>query len=65
MRRKITADRTYGSDYVVTQGLSRGDKVILQGLNGLKSGTPLKAVPASAPQVAKPPEQQQSQPRGG
>jgi membrane fusion protein (multidrug efflux system) len=58
VRRKISADRTYGSSYVVTQGLSRGDKVILQGLNGLRSGTPVKPVPANSPQVARPPGQQ-------
>jgi RND family efflux transporter, MFP subunit len=56
-RRKVSADRTQGADAVVTAGLKRGDKVIVQGLNGLKEGTPIKAVPASAPQNIMPPAQ--------
>lgn len=50
VRRKVTATRTYGSQWVVTSGLARGDKIILQGLNGLKQGAPIVPVPASAPQ---------------
>jgi membrane fusion protein (multidrug efflux system) len=57
VRRKVSADRTYGQDYVVTSGLNRGDKVILQGLNGLKSGAPVKAVPASSAQPVQPRKQ--------
>lgn len=49
-RRKVIADRTYGANWVVTQGLARGDRVILQGLNGLKQGAAIRPVPASAPQ---------------
>ena len=49
-RRKITTERTYGANWVVTQGLVRGDRVILQGLNGLRQGASIHAVPASAPQ---------------
>ena len=49
-RRKVTADRSRGNAFVVTQGLARGDKVIVQGLNGLKQGAPIKPVPVSAPQ---------------
>jgi membrane fusion protein (multidrug efflux system) len=71
VRRKITADHTYGSNYVVTEGLNRGEKVILQGLNGLRSGSPVKAVPASMAQDIKPPQPnsgeggRQSQPKAG
>lgn len=49
-RRKVFATRTYGADWVVTSGLNAGDKVITQGTANLKSGAPIKAVPASAPQ---------------
>ncbi len=49
-RRKVTAERTRGNNFVVTQGLAKGDRVIVQGLNGLRKGMAIKAVPASAPQ---------------
>jgi membrane fusion protein (multidrug efflux system) len=49
-RRKVVADRTFGTNWVVSGGLRPGDKVITQGTANLKSGAPIKAVPASAPQ---------------
>ena len=49
--RKVRADRTVGNDWVVTEGLKPGDKVIVQGLAKLKPGAPIKPVPASKPQV--------------
>src|SRR6185503_5624575 len=49
-RRKVVAARTYGANWVVTSGLSGGAKVITQGTANLKSGAPIKPVPASAPQ---------------
>lgn len=56
-RRKVTAARTSGADWVVTSGLKPGDKVITQGLgaNGFRTGSDVKAVPASAPQKVGPP----------
>ena len=57
LRRPVTAERTMGSNWVVTQGLRPGDRVIVQGLNNLKAGSAIKPVPASAPQrIAPPPE---------
>ena len=53
-RRKVLADRTYGDAWVVTSGLQPGDKVITQGTNNLRSGAPIKPVPASAPQKIEP-----------
>jgi membrane fusion protein (multidrug efflux system) len=53
-RRKVTAERTRGADSVITTGLRAGDKVIVQGLNGLKSGAAIKAVPSSSPQKVAP-----------
>lgn len=49
-RRKVVADRTYGTDWVVSSGLQPGDRVITQGTNNLRSGAELKPVPASTPQ---------------
>ena len=53
-RRKVLADRTYGDAWVVTSGLQPGDKVITQGTNNLRSGAPIKPVPAGAPQKIEP-----------
>jgi membrane fusion protein (multidrug efflux system) len=50
MRRKVVTTRSYGSNWVVTSGLARGEKVILQGLNGLKQGAQIVPVPANSPQ---------------
>jgi membrane fusion protein, multidrug efflux system len=50
IRRKITTHRTYGANWVVTAGIARGERIILQGLNGLSHGDPIKPVPATAPQ---------------
>lgn len=49
-RRKVTAERSYGANWVVTAGLKNGDKVITQGLNGLKQGAATRPVPASRAQ---------------
>ncbi|MGE4305998.1 MAG: efflux RND transporter periplasmic adaptor subunit [Novosphingobium sp.] len=56
VRRKVTADRTYEDSSVVTAGLKKGDKVIVQGLNGLRQGTEVKPTPASTPQKIAPPQ---------
>lgn len=53
-RRKVIAERTFGTDWVVSGGLKPGDKVITQGTANLKSGAPIKPVPASAPQKIEP-----------
>jgi membrane fusion protein (multidrug efflux system) len=53
--REVTADRTVGTDWVVTKGLKAGDKVIVQGLAKVRPGAPIKPVPASKPQVIAPP----------
>ncbi|MGV7122645.1 efflux RND transporter periplasmic adaptor subunit [Sphingopyxis sp. 550A] len=49
-RRKIVAKRTVGTNWVVTDGLKPGDKVISQGVGNLRQGAPIKPVPASSPQ---------------
>ncbi|EIZ80605.1 membrane fusion protein [Novosphingobium sp. Rr 2-17] len=64
-RRKVTADRTYGTNTVITSGLKRGDKVIIQGLNGLKQGAAIKPVPTSTPQKIVPPKPGEGPAGGG
>lgn len=55
VRRKIETQRTSGSHWVVSSGLRAGDKVITQGLNGLRNDAAIKAVPANSPQRVGPP----------
>ncbi len=56
MRRVVQTERTSGQNWVVTGGLKSGERVIVQGLNGLKSGTEVKPVAAgSAQRIAAPP----------
>jgi membrane fusion protein (multidrug efflux system) len=50
VQRTVAADRTQGTDWVVTQGLAPGEKVITQGTANLKDGAAVKPVPQSAPQ---------------
>jgi membrane fusion protein (multidrug efflux system) len=49
-RRKVVAERTVGANWVITDGLKPGEKVITQGVGNLKQGAPIKPVPASSPQ---------------
>ena len=67
VQRTIRADRTLGTDWIVTGGLAPGEKVITQGTANLKDGAPIKPVPASAPQGinAPPPGAMKSPRRGG
>jgi membrane fusion protein (multidrug efflux system) len=55
VQRTVTADRTQDSYWVVTSGLSAGDKVITQGTANLTPGAPVKPVPQNAPQRIKAP----------
>ncbi len=50
VRRAVEAQHTLGPNWVVTSGLQPGAKIIVQGLNQLKSGAKIKAVPATTPQ---------------
>jgi len=59
LRRKVAADRTLGTNWIVTSGLKQGDKVITQGLANLKQGMKVRPVPQSAPERVGGP------PRGG
>lgn len=64
-RRSVVAERTYGTDWVVTSGLQPGDKVITQGTANLRNGADIRAVPASAPQKVEPGKAGNAQGRSG
>ncbi|MEO5734790.1 MAG: efflux RND transporter periplasmic adaptor subunit [Rubrivivax sp.] len=53
--RTIVAARTFGSDWVVTEGLKPGDRIIVQGTSKLRPGQSIAAVPADSPQTVAPP----------
>ena len=55
VQRTVVADRTFGTDWVVTQGLAPGEKVITQGLANLRAGAQIKPVPESSPQKVQAP----------
>ncbi|WDF71132.1 efflux RND transporter periplasmic adaptor subunit [Novosphingobium sp. KACC 22771] len=52
--RKVSADRTIGDQWVVTDGLKPGDKLITQGLGKIRPGQVVVAVPDTTPQGIKP-----------
>jgi RND family efflux transporter MFP subunit len=45
----VTADRAIGNDWLITDGLAAGDRVIVEGLQKAKPGSPVKPVPAGEP----------------
>ena len=63
-KRIVVADRTEGANWVVTQGLARGEKVITQGTANLRDGAELRPVPANSPQRVKAPPPGAAQPPG-
>ncbi len=56
IRRTIAADRAQGPNWVVTRGLNRGDRVIVQGTANLRPNAPIRPVAASAVQRVAPPQ---------
>jgi membrane fusion protein (multidrug efflux system) len=50
----IKAERSVGSNWVVTEGLSPGDKVIVEGLIRVKAGQTIIPVPAGSPPRQRP-----------
>ncbi|HEY0630328.1 MAG TPA: efflux RND transporter periplasmic adaptor subunit [Sphingomicrobium sp.] len=50
VQRTVVAERTVGPNWVVTQGLAAGEKVITQGIANLREGAKVRPVPASTPQ---------------
>ncbi len=45
--RRLTLDRAIGDRWLVTEGLADGDQVIVEGLQKVRPGVPVKAVPAT------------------
>ena len=54
VQRTVVAERTDGPNWVVTQGLAAGEKVITQGVGNLREGAKIKPVPAGTPQRIRP-----------
>ncbi|MBP8226699.1 MAG: efflux RND transporter periplasmic adaptor subunit [Pararheinheimera sp.] len=52
--RILQADRTIGSDWLVSSGLNDGDQLIIEGLQKIRPGAPVQAVPADAATQASP-----------
>jgi membrane fusion protein (multidrug efflux system) len=50
VRREIVTQRTVGDKWLVTSGLTPGERVITEGLNRVKAGQQVRAVPAGSPQ---------------
>lgn len=50
--RQIRTERAVGDKWLVTGGLASGDRLIVEGLQKARPGTPVKAVPAGAPAAA-------------
>lgn len=50
MQRTVTATRAQGTNWVVTDGLNPGDKVITEGIGRLKANDVVRPVPAGSPQ---------------
>jgi membrane fusion protein (multidrug efflux system) len=53
-QRPITLDRAIGDKWIVTKGLAPGDKVIVEGLQKIRAGDMVKAVPFEQPATTKP-----------
>jgi membrane fusion protein, multidrug efflux system len=62
--RKITADRTQGQFWVVTNGLAPGDRIILQGRSRITPNQSVKPVRADSPQPIQPPSKDQAGAKG-
>ncbi len=55
LQRRVEAARTDGANWVVTAGLVPGERIITQGIAGLKPGAPVRPVTADSPQRIAPP----------
>jgi membrane fusion protein (multidrug efflux system) len=51
-QRMLTVDRAIGDKWLVTDGLAAGDRVIVDGLQRVRPGVPVRAVPYAAPAPA-------------
>ena len=51
-QRMITLDRAIGDNWLVSSGLSAGDRVIVEGMQKVRPGTTVKAPPGRSPRPA-------------
>ncbi|HEY0526178.1 MAG TPA: efflux RND transporter periplasmic adaptor subunit [Stellaceae bacterium] len=59
--RRIKVTRQLGQDWIVDQGLSEGETVIVDGLQKVRAGQPVKPVQAAQAQQSPPPQQRQQE----
>ena len=64
VERMVTTDRTVGDKWLVTKGLTPGDRVIVEGLGRIKAGQKVVPVPAGSP-PRRPPQASGAQANGG
>ena len=43
----VTADRAIDGEWLITAGLTAGERVVVDGVQKVKPGAPVKAVPAA------------------
>lgn len=55
IQKNVTTTRTQGTNWVVTSGLTPGDKIITQGVGKVKPNQQVKPVPANTPQEIRKP----------
>jgi membrane fusion protein (multidrug efflux system) len=46
--RMLTIDRAIGNKWLVTSGLAKGDRIIIEGIQKVRPGAPVKVVPFEA-----------------
>jgi len=46
--RILKTDRTVGANWLVTEGLQSGDKLIVEGLQKIRPGAPVNPMPAES-----------------
>jgi membrane fusion protein (multidrug efflux system) len=53
--RTIKTDRAIGDQWLVSEGVAAGDKVIVIGIQGVRPGSPVHAREVTAEELSKPP----------
>jgi membrane fusion protein (multidrug efflux system) len=64
-QRKIAVDRAIGAKWLVTEGLNPGDRLIVEGIQKVRPGASVKAVPFSPVEEAGPETSKTAQPATG
>ena len=61
-QRMLTLNRAIGDQWLVSSGLSAGDRVVVEGMLNVRPGAAVKAVPLNSPRPARKPRIQTSRP---